>query len=97
MNKQSGTNASTRRVERVLCEEYFPNHPEASITAYQYNSASIRVRIIDPAFKRKSIVSRDRGAPNHSQTARPHSGSNHDAPLVDTGRKREIHAQCRVQ
>jgi hypothetical protein len=59
MSRQSTTNASTRRVERALAEEYLPNHPKASIAVYQYNSASIRVRIIDPSFDGKSIVARE--------------------------------------
>ena len=43
----------TRAVERVLRQK-FPN-----ADAYRYNSASIRVRIIDPRFKGKSAEKRD--------------------------------------
>lgn len=43
----------TRRVEQVLRRE-FPQ-----VDAYRYNSASIRVRVIDPRFAGKSIEERD--------------------------------------
>src|SRR3954447_22730609 len=43
----------TRLVEKIL-RKVFPN-----TDAYRYNSASIRVRIIDPRFKGKSIEERD--------------------------------------
>jgi hypothetical protein len=33
-----------------LEREYLPEHPEAKIDVYRYNSASIRIRIIDPFF-----------------------------------------------
>ena len=59
MSKQSVKDASTRRVEQALSEHYLPNHPQARIGAYRYNSASIRVRIIDPDFEGKSIVTRE--------------------------------------
>lgn len=43
----------TRQVEEVLRRE-FP-----SADAYRYNSASIRVRVVDPRFEGKSIEERD--------------------------------------
>jgi hypothetical protein len=43
----------TRMVEAVL-RKAFPN-----TDAYRYNSASIRVRIIDPRFEGKSTAKRD--------------------------------------
>jgi hypothetical protein len=43
----------TRRVEAVLRKE-FPNSD-----AYRYNSASIRVRVIDPRFERMPVDERD--------------------------------------
>ncbi|HWB53694.1 MAG TPA: hypothetical protein VG722_05855 [Tepidisphaeraceae bacterium] len=46
-------NAETRQVEEVLRKE-FPN-----TDAYRYNSASIRVRVIDARFEGKSIEERD--------------------------------------
>jgi len=45
--------AETRRVEDAL-RQVFPN-----TDAYRYNSASIRVRVIDDRFKGKSIEERD--------------------------------------
>ena len=45
--------AETRRVEEMLRKE-FPN-----TDAYRYNSASIRVRIVDPRFEGKSVGQRD--------------------------------------
>src|SRR5260370_32433551 len=45
--------AETRKVEKVLRKE-FPN-----TDAYRYNSASIRVRVIDPRFEGKSDEERD--------------------------------------
>lgn len=46
--------AETREVERVL-RAVFPN-----TDAYRYNSASIRVRIIDPRFEGMADEQRDR-------------------------------------
>jgi stress-induced morphogen len=43
----------TREVERVLQREF----PKSD--AYRYNSASIRVRVVDPRFKGKSTAKRD--------------------------------------
>jgi hypothetical protein len=43
----------TRSVERVLRQEF----PKTD--AYRYNSASIRVRVIDPRFEGKSTEERD--------------------------------------
>jgi stress-induced morphogen len=45
--------AETRRVEETLRKEF----PQAD--AYRYNSASIRVRIVDPRFAGKSNEQRD--------------------------------------
>ena len=41
MNKQSPTNASTKRAERAFAKEYLPNHPQASISVYQYNRSGL--------------------------------------------------------
>jgi stress-induced morphogen len=43
----------TREVEDILRKEF----PETD--AYRYNSASIRVRVIDPRFEGKSMEERD--------------------------------------
>ncbi|HTW93448.1 MAG TPA: hypothetical protein VMD30_01555 [Tepidisphaeraceae bacterium] len=45
--------ADSRKVEAVLRKE-FPH-----CDAYQYNSAAIRVRVIDARFKGKSVEQRD--------------------------------------
>jgi stress-induced morphogen len=45
--------ADSLEVERVLREEF----PETD--AYRYNSASIRVRVVDPRFEGKSDEERD--------------------------------------
>ncbi len=48
------------RVQTALEREYLPEHPGATFRAYRYNSASIRVRVIDPDFRGKSIAARER-------------------------------------
>jgi stress-induced morphogen len=45
----------------ILDSEYKPSHSSAQIDSYRQNSASIRIRIIDPSFK-----GADRGA-RHDQ------------------------------
>ena len=50
----------TRRIEALLREHfpgYCPDHPPE---AYRYNSASIRVRLVDKAFEGKSLVEREK-------------------------------------
>src|SRR5438477_7102084 len=59
MRKRSVTDAATRRVERLLSDEYVANHPQALVTVYRYNSASIRVRVIDPEFEGRDIIDRE--------------------------------------
>ena len=44
----------TKLIERVLAEGGF-----AHAEAYRYNSACIRIRVVDPAFRDKSIVERE--------------------------------------
>jgi len=50
---ESLRSADSRKVEAVLRKK-FPHSD-----AYQYNSAAIRVRVVDPRFKGKSVVQRD--------------------------------------
>ena len=45
--------AETRRIEKLL-RPHFPD-----VAAYRHNRASIRVRIIDKRFRRKSVVERE--------------------------------------
>jgi hypothetical protein len=47
--------AETRRVENTLREGGFKN-----VEAYRYNSASIRIRVIDPRFEGLKPEKRDR-------------------------------------
>jgi len=61
--------AESRQVEEVLREGGFQQ-----VDAYRYNSASIRVRVIDPRFAGKSVDERDalvdvylRKLPEHTQ------------------------------
>jgi hypothetical protein len=39
--------------------EYKSEHPRALIEAYRRNSASVRVRVIDPDFKGKGVIQRE--------------------------------------
>ncbi len=59
MGKLSARNTSTKLVENALKKEYIAAHPHASVTAYQYNSASIRVRVLDRDFDGLSIEERE--------------------------------------
>jgi stress-induced morphogen len=43
----------TRKVERLLGQHF------ARVEAYRFNSASIRIRVIDPQFEGKSMVERE--------------------------------------
>ena len=47
------------RIEKILIGHYKPAHPKAKIMAYRYNSASIRVRVVDPDFIGKIIPERE--------------------------------------
>ena len=50
----------TQKIEKLL-KKLFPNHPEDfPPTAYRYNSASIRVRVVDESFKGKSRSEREK-------------------------------------
>jgi stress-induced morphogen len=49
----------TRSVEELL-RQHFPGYPpDYAPAAYRYNLASIRVRVVDPAFRGKSRVERE--------------------------------------
>jgi len=43
----------------ILETQYKPAHPESEIRSYRQNSASIRIRIIDPDFRGVDRVTRD--------------------------------------
>jgi hypothetical protein len=53
------TDQSVRAILQTLQAEYGKNHPKANIEAYRYNPASIRIRIIDPDFKRTNRLDRE--------------------------------------
>src|ERR1700736_5520470 len=57
--KNRPKDASVLKVLKTLNDGYQPNHPKAAIEAYRYNSASIRIRIIDPDFEGLDLVERD--------------------------------------
>jgi hypothetical protein len=46
-------------IEQILSARYKPAHPKAKIKAYRYNSASVRIRVIDPDFAGKIIPERE--------------------------------------
>lgn len=50
--------ARLKRIVRAL-EEYAQAHPDAEIDVYRYDDVSVRVRIIDPAFKGVSRARRE--------------------------------------
>lgn len=58
-----GTRTKRRdRYEQQILDvlaSYKKSHPKAKIDVYRQNSASIRIRIIDPDFKGKDHVDRD--------------------------------------
>src|SRR5262245_46999249 len=47
------------QILEVIRQYYIPNRPSAKADAYRYNSASIRVRVIDPGFARTDMTERD--------------------------------------
>lgn len=49
-------------VEKILAtlrDQYGVRHPKAQIEVYRYNSASIRIRIIDPGFAGINWIDRE--------------------------------------
>jgi hypothetical protein len=50
---------AVRAILKALETHYRSAHPEAVIDSYRQNSASIRIRILDPAFRAMDRVSRD--------------------------------------
>ena len=59
MAKNKKQDEDTAELVKILQENYLSRHPEARIDVYRYNSASIRVRIIDPIFRTRNITRRD--------------------------------------
>jgi hypothetical protein len=50
---------SVQRILKTLIDQYGSQHLSAKVEAYRYNSASIRIRIIDPDFKGLDRVERE--------------------------------------
>ena len=50
---------AVRAILNVLKEHYQSAHPEAVIDCYRQNSASIRIRILDPGFRDLNRATRD--------------------------------------
>jgi hypothetical protein len=50
---------AVRAILEALETHYKSAHHDAEITSYRYNSASIRIRIIDPSFRDMDRASRD--------------------------------------
>src|SRR5437660_180346 len=53
------TDPHVQQILDALQDQYGAKHPKAEIEAYRYNSASIRIRIIDPDFAGKDLVERE--------------------------------------
>jgi stress-induced morphogen len=47
-----------KKIVKVL-ERYTAKHPSAEVEAYRQNSASVRVRVVDPAFQGMSRTQRE--------------------------------------
>src|SRR5258707_14694151 len=50
---------SVREIRNLLERNYLTDHPDAKVDVYRYNSASIRIRVIDPAFSGLGLTERD--------------------------------------
>jgi hypothetical protein len=57
--RRAKTDKFVQRILETLRTGYGEKHPKATIEAYRYNPASIRVRIIDPEFRDKDILERE--------------------------------------
>jgi stress-induced morphogen len=60
MSRRPPTTPASPQVQRVLdvLRTYKDDHPLAEIDAYRQNSASIRIRVIDPDFQGMDRVAR---------------------------------------
>jgi hypothetical protein len=47
-------------IKRLALDSYARDHPGARITLYRYNKFSVRIRVVDPAFKAMGKTERDR-------------------------------------
>lgn len=58
--RRSGGDPHVRKIRNVLQRKYASEHPRARIDVKRFNSVSVRVRVIDPDFRGKTMAERDR-------------------------------------
>lgn len=58
-NKNKKQDRTTRKLEAILREHFLPRRPGAQLDVYRYNSASIRIRVIDLEYASKDLTERD--------------------------------------
>jgi stress-induced morphogen len=58
--KEKSRDDDVQQVRELLAREYQISHASARIDVYRQNSASIRIRVIDPDFRGMNRVERDR-------------------------------------
>ena len=59
MGKALRKDRAVQELEAILRENYLMKHPEAKLDVYRYNSASIRIRVVDPTFAGVGLTERD--------------------------------------
>jgi hypothetical protein len=61
-NRPKSANGADRKLAEVrsILQRYQAQHPSAKVDAKRYNSASIRVRVVDPAFEGVHRADRDK-------------------------------------
>jgi hypothetical protein len=57
--KKKGEDKYVRAIRERLVAGYASQHPDAKVDVKRYNSASVRVRVIDPDFAGTSRTDRD--------------------------------------
>ncbi len=57
--KKTGEDKYVRQIREKLVSDYVARHPRARVAVKRYNSVSVRIRIIDPDFAKKSRMERD--------------------------------------
>ena len=50
---------TVKEIRKLLEDRYLPDHPKAKMDVYRYNSASVRIRVIDPSFAGLDWIERD--------------------------------------
>lgn len=61
MTHRPASKVSDADVQAVLgvLDEYVASHPGSEVHSYRQNSASIRIRVIDPSFASMDLATRD--------------------------------------